>query len=129
MRRDNPTQNITVNDASSQAVGIIAPQLGSNKNTLALGIVDNDRLTFINEAEVLWLSWFQNIPDREGGDFAARFCNRYKDLRMSTNGHRATLLVKALGNITGHASNERPKDTRNLIQKHITQRGQEPQEV
>ena len=128
MKRDTPTQNIKIQDASSAAVSIIAPQLGSDKNTLAEGRIDNNRLTHINEAEVLWLAWFQNIPELEGGNFAQNFADLYKDLRMSTDGRRAALLVKALGNITGHGATAAPKDNRNFIQKHLTQRGQEPTE-
>ena len=128
MRRDTPGTNIKIQDASSAAVSIIAPQLGSDKNTLAEGKIDNNRLTHINEAEVLWLAWFQNIPELEGGNFAQNFADLYKDLRMSTDGRRAALLVKALGNITGHGATAAPKDNRNFIQKHLTQRGQEPTE-
>lgn len=128
MRRDTPQTNIKIQDASSAAVSIIAPQLGSDKNTLAEGRIDNNRLTHINEAEVLWLAWFQNIPKLEGGDFAQNFADLYKDLRMSTDGRRAALLVKALGNITGHGPTAAPVDKRSFIQKHVTQRGQEPEE-
>jgi hypothetical protein len=128
MRRDKPTQSIQIKDASSAAVAIIAPQLGSDKNTLMAGRIDNNRLTHINEAEVLWLAWFQNIPPLEGGDFAQKFADLYKDLRMSTDGRRAALLVKALGNITGHGSTGPPKDNRSFIQKHLTERGKEPVE-
>ncbi len=128
MNRNNQAQKFEIKDASSAAVSIIAPQLGSDKNTLAEGRIDNNRLTHINEAEVLWLAWFQNIPALEGGDFAQRFADLYKDLRMSTDGRRAALLVKALGNITGHGPTGPPKDGRSFIQKHITQRGKEPVE-
>lgn len=128
MKRDIPSQNISIKDASSEAVKIIAPQLGSDKNTLALGKVDNNRLTHINEAEVLWLSWFQVIPEDEGGTFAQNFCDKYKDLKMSLDGRRASLLVKALGNITGAKSEGPKKDTRGWIQRNLTERDKDHEE-
>jgi hypothetical protein len=126
--RSERTNTIISIDAVTDAVRVLAPQLGSNRSTIQEGSYDRKRLTNLNPTEILWLAYFLDIPDDEGGQFAKTFCNNYMDLKMSQDGQRAKLIVKALSNIGSSETDDEPLevDRRNLLQKYVTQRNQGP---
>ncbi len=121
-------RKVSYEDAVSKATEIIGPQLAGDANDVVEGIVDVRRFSRVNKIEVTWMSYFSNIPLIRGGRYAKKIVIENLNLLMSLEGHeRSKLLVKALGMLTG-VKTEPKKDTRNVIEKYITKRGQKPEE-
>jgi len=123
-------QIIEYKDAVSEALRIIAPQIGVDFEGLQEGKIDPRRLSRINKIESFWMSWFLHLPDNEGGEFMREFIEDMLNLNMSLEGHeRSKLLVEALRAVTtSQKTQDKAKDNRNWIERNITKRGLEPVE-
>lgn len=115
-------------DAMKEAVTVIAPQLASDGVNLAELKVDVRRLTRLSKTEIIPISYF--LSGSEEGDWIEKMMGNYMNLKMSEQDHeRAVLLVEALKAIGGVPKIQKKKrDDRNFIQRHFTQRNQEPDE-
>lgn len=72
---------------------ILGPQLASDDTFKRGGISDARRLSRINEAEVLALSYLNQIPDNEGGEYVRDFIQDFLNLKMSLDGWRARQII------------------------------------
>ena len=99
--RSSSMQSVTIEDASSVSAKILVPQLGTDKAELAKGRVDVRRFSNIDEVEAIWLNWFMQIPDAQGGDWARRFCEGHLNLKYSIGGENKKLVVEMQKAISG----------------------------
>ena len=118
------TQNITIHDAKSDVGKILVKEFGSDHEFKQAGKVDVRRFSNVSSIDVMWLMYFQNVPDLKGGDFARKICNEFLNTRYSVNaGHKKTV-IDFQDTLNSGSKDREPKDTRNLIQKYVTQRNQ-----
>lgn len=122
------SQNITINDAQSEVGKILVKEFGSDLEYKQEGRVDVRRFSNISSIDVFWLMYFQNIDDLKGGQFARSICQEFLNTRYSVNaGHKKTV-ISFQESLNSGRSTEPKKDSRNLIQKYVTQRGKPTEE-
>ncbi len=123
-------QRIILEDASSSSAKILVPQMGTDRDMLAEGKYDSRRFTNIGEVDIIWLSWFDTLPDKFGGGWARKWADSFRNHSYSLNGENKKLVVAMQAAISGGKDKmPKKKDDRNLIQKYVTQRGKEPEEL
>lgn len=101
---------------------VIGEQLASDARNLIKGRSDPRRLSIVNEAEVLAISYFSQIPDKEGGEYARDFIADFLNLKMSLGGWRSNQLIRLVQGSKGVAAGEIVKKP-GLIGRNITNRG------
>lgn len=111
-----PTKMI-IEDASSVSAKVLVPQLGTDRNQLAKGEVDVRRFTNVTEVDVIWLTWFSNIPKQYGGGFAKDFCMEYANWRYSVGGENKKLTVKMVEAISGAKSEDKKPKKKGVLER------------
>lgn len=99
----------------------VGHELGTTGSVAATDETDSMQYTLLNEPEILALSFFEQIPKLEGGEYAKRFCELYRRHKMSLNGWRANQLVRLVAGSKGVAPDRlirRP----GFIGRHVTNR-------
>jgi hypothetical protein len=119
---------VILENAQSRMAEIIAPNYGSDREFIEQGKVDIRRFTNIKNIDVIWLTHFLNVPDHEGGEYAKDFCMDYMNLRDSVNGEHKKIGIRLQQALNASDGIEELTDNRNWIEKHITKRGEEPNE-
>ena len=122
---DNVHQ-VTMIDAASESAKVLVPQMGTDTNLLREGKYDVRRFSDIREVDVVWLTWFSNIPEQYGGGYAKAFCNAYLNHRYSVDGKNKKLVVQMQQAVSGSRTRKEAKDERSWIQRNITRRNQAP---
>jgi len=100
---------------------IIGEQLASDAINLIKGRSDPRRLSIVNEAEVLALSYFSQIPDNEGGEYVRDFIADFLNLKMSLGGWRSNQLIRLVQGSKGVVAGEIVKKP-GIIGRMITNR-------
>ena len=100
---------------------VIGEQLASDALNLVRGRSDPRRLSIINEAEVLALSYFSQIPDNEGGEYVRDFIADFLNLKMSVGGWRSNQLIRLVQGSKGVAAGELVKKP-GFVGRNITNR-------
>ena len=111
-------------DSSTEAVKIIAPQLGSAGKFLELMEIDDRKMSRLNKLEIVAISYFNQEAIQEDNEWLQGFLGDYLALKMSEEGHeRSKLLVDALGKIGRENTQDRKKrDERGWVQRNVTAR-------
>lgn len=124
------TQTIIYHDAVSESAKILVPQMGTDRSLLAEGKYDSRRFTNISPVEKLWLTWFDNVPDEFGGEWARDWADSYRNHAYSVDGENKKLVVAMQQAVSGgRDAAPKKKDERNWVQRNLTQRGKEPEEL
>lgn len=100
----------------------VGQELGTTGSIQVQDENDSRQNSLLNEAEVLALSFFSQIPDLEGGEYVRNFIEEYRRHKMSIGGWRANQLIRLVAGSKGVASGKvvrRP----GLIGRAITNRG------
>lgn len=115
-------------DAMKAGVDVIAPQLGTDGELLAKGIVDIRRNTRLNKIEIIAIAHF--LASYPEGGWYKRYMGEYMNLKTSEEGHeRPKLLVEALKAIGGYQKEKAPRrDARSWVQRNVTKRNKGPDE-
>ena len=124
------TQTIVYQDAVSESAKILVPQMGTDRNLLEEGKYDTRRFTNISEVDIIWLSWFDTLPLKFGGGWARQWAESYRNHAYSVNGENKKLVVAMQAAVSGSKENmPKKKDDRSWIQRNVTQRGKEAEEL
>lgn len=100
---------------------IVGEQLASDFVELVKGRSDARRLSIVNEAEVLALSYFSQIPDNEGGEYVRDFISDFLNLKMSLGGWRSNQLIRLVQGSKGVVAGEIVKKP-GIVGRMITNR-------
>ena len=111
------SQHFTIEDAATISARTLVPQLGSDKAMLAKGKVDVRRFSNICEIDVIWLTWFMNIPKQNGGDYASLYCENYLNLRYSVGGENKRLVVDMQKAISGLQEIDAPPKKKGILER------------
>jgi len=82
----------------------VGQELGSTGSIQVLDENDSRQNTMLNEAEVLAISYFEQVPYLEGGEYAKAFCESFRRHKMSLNGWRANQLIRLVAGSKGVSS-------------------------
>jgi len=82
----------------------VGQELGSTGEVVDLNANDSRQNSLLNEAEVLALSYFSQVPDNRGGKYAKIFIEEYRRHKMSLGGWRANQLIRLVAGSKGVAS-------------------------
>lgn len=124
VRKDDKPPEIT-------AEGELAPQMGSDKTTMARGTFDMRRLSKINPIEKAWISFFR-LEDGDdgkdhdlegGGGFFFEFCEEYLNLSVSEDGWRTNKMIQMVAGAAGAPSVGELQKKPGWLGRNITQRG------
>lgn len=130
LKGDSTRQIIEIRDASTEVAKVLPPQLGTDPDMLRDGFIDVRRFTNIHELDAYWLSWFSLKTKEQGGGFTKKFCEEFANWCYSINAQNKKMVVAMQQAVSGaDKKEEKPKDSRSWIQKHLTQRGKEPEEL
>jgi len=94
-------------DSSSGEIPVemfVGQELGSTGEVVNLNANDSRQNSLLNEAEVLALSYFSQVPDNRGGSYARTFIEEYRRHKMSLGGWRANQLIRLVAGSKGVAS-------------------------
>ena len=100
----------------------VGQELGTTGSIQALDENDSRQNTNLNEAEVLALSYFSQVPDNMGGKYAKKFIEDYRRHKMSVGGWRANQLIRLVAGSKGVATGKVVRKP-GLIGRAITNRG------
>jgi len=116
-------------DASSKAVEILGPQLGSAGKFLEELEIDDRKMSRLNKLEIVAISFFNQEAIAEDNDWLKGFLGDYLALKMSEEGHeRSKLLVEALGKIgRENVPTKKKQDDRSWTQRNVTARNKKPE--
>lgn len=81
----------------------VGQELGSTGSIQVQDENDSRQFSILNEAEVLAISYFEQIPKLEGGDYARAFCESFRRHKMSLGGWRANQLIRLVAGSKGVA--------------------------
>lgn len=124
------TQTIVYQDAASESARVLVPQMGTDRSDLEEGKFDTRRFTNITEVDIIWLSWFDTLPDKYGGQWARAWAEAYRNHSYSVDGENKKLVVAMQQAVSGgRDASPKKKDDRSWIQKNVTQRNKEPEEL
>ena len=119
---------IRVEDSSTEATRVLAPQIASDQETLEDGKVDVRRMTQLNPLEIMAISYFK----QKKNNWIQNFLDDYMNLKMSSTENielnRSRQIIEALGNIGSERRPDRRqrRDERSFVERHFTKRGQGP---
>lgn len=100
---------------------VVGEQLASDFVELVKGRSDARRLSMVNEAEVLALSYFSQVPDNEGGEYVREFIADFLNLKMSLAGWRSNQLIRLVHGSKGVTAGEIVKRP-GIIGRNLTNR-------
>jgi len=100
---------------------VVGEQLASDFVELVKGRSDARRLSMVNEAEVLALSYFSQVPDNEGGEYVREFIADFLNLKMSLAGWRSNQLIRLVQGSKGVTAGEIVKRP-GIIGRNLTNR-------
>jgi len=100
----------------------VGQELGSTGSVQVQDENDSRQNSMLNEAEVLAISYFEQIPVLEGGDYARAFCESFRRHKMSIGGWRANQLIRLVAGSKGVAAGKRVRKP-GFIGRHVTDRG------
>lgn len=116
------SQNITINDATSETAKTLVKEWGSDVEYKKDGKVDIRRHSNISSLDVMWLMYFSNLPDKIGGKYTKAICEEFLNLRDSVNAQHKKLQIGFIGALTGRNNEDKEENKRGIIQR-ITGRG------
>lgn len=99
----------------------VGQELGSTGSVQAQDENDSRQNSLLNEAEVLALSYFEQIPRLEGGEYAKDFCESFRRHKMSLGGWRANQLIRLVAGSKGVSADKMVKKP-GFIGRHVTNR-------
>jgi len=79
----------------------VGQELGSTGSIQKFNENDSRQNSLLNEAEVLALSYFSQVPDNRGGEYARTFIEEYRRHKMSLGGWRANQLIRLVAGSKG----------------------------
>jgi len=82
----------------------VGQELGTTGSIQVMDENDSRQNSLLNEAEVLALSYFEQIERLEGGAYALNFCESYRRHKMSLGGWRANQLIRLVAGSKGVAT-------------------------
>ena len=100
----------------------VGQELGSTGSIQALDENDSRQNSMLNEAEVLAISYFEQVPYLEGGEYARAFCESFRRHKMSLGGWRANQLIRLVAGSKGVAAGGIVRKP-GFIGRHLTNRG------
>ena len=100
----------------------VGQELGSTGEIVHENANDSRQFSLLNEAEILALSYFSQIPYLEGGEYARAFIESYRRHKMSLGGWRANQLIRLVAGSKGVSSAKIVRKP-GFIGRHITNRG------
>ena len=100
----------------------VGQELGSTGSIQALDENDSRQNSLLNEAEILALSYFSQVPDLEGGEYAREFIEEYRRHKMSLGGWRANQLIRLVAGSKGVASGKMVRKP-GIFARTVTDRG------
>jgi len=81
----------------------VGQELGTTGSIQVLDENDSRQNSLLNEAEVLALAYFEQVPRLEGGEYALAFCESFRRHKMSVGGWRANQLIRLVAGSKGVA--------------------------
>ena len=99
----------------------VGQELGSTGSIQVQDENDSRQNSLLNEAEVLALSYFSQVPDNRGGKYARTFIEDYRRHKMSLGGWRANQLIRLVAGSKGVSTDKMVKKP-GFIGRHITDR-------
>lgn len=99
----------------------VGRELGTTGSILVYDENDSRQNSILNEAEVLAISYFEQVTYLEGGDYAKSFCESFRRHKMSLGGWRANQLIRLVAGSKGVSSGKvvrRP----GFVGRHFTDR-------
>lgn len=100
----------------------VGQELGTTGSIQVLDENDSRQFSILNEAEVLAISYFEQIPVLEGGDYARAFCESFRRHKMSLGGWRANQLIRLVAGSKGVTASKIVRKP-GFIGRHVTNRG------
>jgi len=79
----------------------VGQELGTTGSIQTLDENDSRQFSILNEAEVLALSYFSQVPDNRGGKYARSFIEEFRRNKMSLGGWRANQLIRLVAGSKG----------------------------
>ena len=101
---------------------VLGPQLGSHPVKIVLGEYSEEIMTKINPIEKAWLSYFEMVPELEGGDFAKEFCRKYKAHSRSVDGWNVNKMIQMVAGSKGATAIGELKKKPGILARNLTQR-------
>lgn len=111
-------------DISSEEIPVemfVGQELGTTGSIQVLDENDSRQNSLLNEAEVLALAYFEQIPRLEGGEYAQSFCEAFRRHKMSLGGWRANQLIRLVAGSKGVASGRVVRQP-GFLGRHFTNR-------
>ena len=87
----------------------VGQELGTTGSIQVLDENDSRQNSLLNEAEVLALSYFSQVPDNRGGKYARVFIEEYRRHKMSLGGWRANQLIRLVAGSKGVSADKMVK--------------------
>jgi len=129
MKTDRPME-FRIVDASTKTAEVLIPQWGSDREYLEEGKVDVRRFSNIEKVWLLPLSYFMLKKRKHGGGYSNDWCINWLNLCYSIEAQHKKLQISLQQAVTGgKAGTPKTKDTRNWIQRNVTQRNKKPEEL
>lgn len=105
---DKTSTTIKIEDASTETARVLVPQMGSDREKLEEGKIDVRRFTHLDPIDPYWMSFFDQIPDEQGGQWAKKFVEDYANYSYSVHGRHKELVVNMQKAVSGRET--KPKD-------------------
>jgi len=114
---DKLSTTIKIEDASSETARVLVPQMGSDREKLEEGKIDVRRFTHIDPVDPYWMSFFEQIPDEQGGQWARKFVEDYSNYCYSVHGRHKELVVNMQKAVSGEKTTPKQKKKRTLADR------------
>lgn len=99
----------------------VGQELGSTGSVQIMDENDSRQNSLLTEPEILALSYFSQIADNRGGQYARKFNEEYRRHKMSTGGWRANQLIRLVAGSKGVSSAKIVRKP-GFIGRHVTDR-------
>ena len=99
----------------------VGHELGTTGSVSVTDETDSMQYSLLNEAEILALSYFEQIDNQSGGEYARRFCELYRRHKMSLHGWRANQLIRLVSGSKGVSPDNLVRRP-GFIGRHVTNR-------
>ena len=100
----------------------VGQELGSTGSVQIMDENDSRQNSLLTEPEILALSYFSQIADNRGGQYAKKFIEEYRRHKMSFGGWRANQLIRLVAGSKGVATGKIVRKP-GFIGRHVTDRG------
>ena len=101
---------------------VLGPQIGSHPVEIVKGEYSEEIMTKINPIEKAWLSYFEMVPDIEGGEFAREFCRKYKAHSRSVEGWNVNKMIQMVAGSKGATAMGTLQKKPGVLSRNITDR-------